>query len=160
MHTPRWVVAPMSGMGSAKHGGRANRPGVDALYLALETQTAIGEYQQASTLLPPGTLTTYKLTIAPIIDFTGGYSASAWPAIWEDFYCDWRELWFNQGIEPPSWVVGDEVIAAGAKGILFQSRLAAGGTNLVLFNSLLNAKDSLEVYDPDHVLPQDQSSWR
>ncbi|MDI1339520.1 MAG: RES domain-containing protein [Burkholderiaceae bacterium] len=49
MHVPRWAVAPTSGAGAGKHGGRANRPGVDALYLALETATAIREYQQVST---------------------------------------------------------------------------------------------------------------
>ncbi len=36
MHTPRWATAPTSGAGAAAHGGRANRPGVSALYLALE----------------------------------------------------------------------------------------------------------------------------
>jgi RES domain-containing protein len=133
MHVPRWAVAPTSGAGAAKLGGRANRPGVEALYLALETETAVREYQQVSTLLPPGTLTSYKLTAAPVVDFTVSFSASVWEPIWEDFYCDWRELWFNQRVEPPSWVVGDTVIAAGVKGILFPSRLAKGGTNLVLF---------------------------
>ena len=41
MHAPKWAVAPTSGAGAGKHGGRANRPGVDAIYLALETPTAI-----------------------------------------------------------------------------------------------------------------------
>jgi RES domain-containing protein len=71
-HVPRWAVAPTSGAGAGKHGGRVNRPGVEALYLALETETAIREYQQVSTLLPPGTLTSYQLTVAPVVDFTGG----------------------------------------------------------------------------------------
>lgn len=159
MHVPRWAVAPASGAGAGKHGGRANRPGVDALYLALETETAIREYQQVSTLLPPGTLTSYQLTAAPVVDFTAGYSASGWEPIWEDFYCDWRELWFNQRVEPPSWVVGDTVIAAGAKGILFPSRLAKGGTNLVLFTHMLAASDVLDVFDPGKALPQTQASW-
>lgn len=159
MHVPKWAVAPTSGAGAGKHGGRVNRPGVEALYLALETETAVREYQQVSTLLPPGTLTSYQLTAAPVVDFTGGYSASAWETIWEDFYCDWRELWFNQSIEPPSWVIGDAVIASGAKGILFPSRLAKGGTNLVLFTQMLAASDKLDVFDPGKALPQTQASW-
>ena len=77
MHLPRWAVAPTSGAGAAKHGGRANRPGVEALYLAMQPATAIDEYKQASTLLPPGTLTSYQVTVTPVVDFTGGYSASA-----------------------------------------------------------------------------------
>ncbi len=52
MHVPRWAVAPTSGAGAAKYGGRANRPGVEALYLAMKTETAIHEFQHVSTLLP------------------------------------------------------------------------------------------------------------
>jgi len=159
MHVPKWAVAPTSGAGAATHGGRVNRPGVEALYLALETETAVREYQQVSTLLPPGTLTSYQLTAAPVVDFTGGYSVSAWDPIWEDFYCDWREQWFNHRVEPPSWVIGDAVIAAGAKGILFPSRLATDGINLVLFTQMLAAPDVLEVFDPAKALPQSQASW-
>ncbi|MBL0285182.1 MAG: RES family NAD+ phosphorylase [Zoogloea sp.] len=55
MHTPKWAVSPLSGAGAAQHGGRANRPGVPVLYMALEMDTAIREYQQVSSLLPPGT---------------------------------------------------------------------------------------------------------
>ena len=157
MHVARWAVAPTSGAGAAKHGGRVNRPGVEALYLAMDT--TVREYQQVSTLLLLGTLKSYQLTAAPVVDFTAGYSASVSEPIWEDFYCDWRELWFNLGVEPPSWVVGDAVIAAGAKGILFPSRLAMGGTNLVLFTQMLAAPDVLDVFDPGKALPQTQASW-
>lgn len=69
MHVPRWVVAPTSGAGAAKHGGRVNRPGVAALYLALDIETAVRGYQQVSTLLPPGTLVNYQLTMGPVADF-------------------------------------------------------------------------------------------
>lgn len=159
MHVPRWAVSPTSGAGAGKHGGRANRLGVEALYLAMETGTAIHEYQQVSTLLPPGTLTSYQLTVKPIVDFTSGYNASDWDPIWQDFYCDWRDLWFNQRIEPPSWVIGDLVTASGAKGILFPSRLAKGGTNFVLFTQMISETDRLDVFDPSNALPRTQDSW-
>jgi len=35
VHTPKWAVSTNSGVGAAKHGEHVNRPGVDALYLAL-----------------------------------------------------------------------------------------------------------------------------
>lgn len=159
MHTPKWAVTPTSGAGAAKHGGRANRPGVAALYLALDTETAVKEYQQVSPLLPPGTLVSYQITAGMIADFQSGFDASNWDPIWEDFYCDWRELWFNQHIEPPSWVMGDEVIAAGAKGILFQSHISAAGVNLVVFPDTFIATDSLAVFDPGRALPKNQDSW-
>lgn len=92
---PQVAVAPTSGAGAGKHGGRANRIGLNALYLALDVNTAVREYQQISPLMPPGTLVSYQLTVDPIVDFTSGYHAEKWLPIWEDFYCDWRGCWFN-----------------------------------------------------------------
>lgn len=103
MHTPKWAVAPTSGEGAAAHGGRANRPGVAALYLGLDTETAVSEYRQISPLLPPGTLVSYQVTATPIVDFRLGYTSSQWDPLWEGFSCDWRELWFNRRVGPPSW---------------------------------------------------------
>jgi RES domain-containing protein len=160
MHTPRWATAPASGAGAADHGGRANRPGTPALYLALETETAVREYRQSSSLMPPGTLVSYTVRAVPVVDFRDGYNAEHWSGLWEEFYCDWRELWFNQRIEPPTWALADEVIAAGAKGILFMSALATGGVNLVLYTELLTAEDTLHVHDPAGMLPKNQDSWR
>ena len=160
MHTPRWATAPTSGVGAAAHGGRANRPGTPALYLALEPETAIREYQQLSPLMPPGTLVSYTVHIASVVDFRAGYDAEHWSELWEEFHCDWRELWFNQRVEPPSWVLADEALAAGAKGILFASKLGAGGLNLVVYNDMLAADDTLQVYDPTGALPKNQDSWR
>lgn len=68
-------------------------------------------------------------------------------------------LWFNQRIEPPSWVIGDAVVAGGAKGILFPSQLSDGGTNLVLYPEALADTDSIVVYDPGQALPKNQDSW-
>jgi RES domain-containing protein len=44
-HTPRWASEPLSGAGAARQGGRPNRAGVHALYLATSQETAIAEYQ-------------------------------------------------------------------------------------------------------------------
>jgi RES domain-containing protein len=160
MHTPRWAAAPTSGAGAAAHGGRANRPGTPALYLALEPETAIREYQQLSPLMPPGTLVSYTVHIASVVDFRAGYDAGQWSGLWEEFHCDWRELWFNRRVEPPSWVLADEALAAGAKGVLFASKLGEGGLNLVVYNEMLAADDTLQVYDPTGALPKNQDSWR
>ena len=123
MHTPKWAVQPTSGLGAAKRGGRVNRPGVEALYLSLERETAIQEYQQLSELLPPGLLVSYQVTVDSVVDFRRGYSTPEWDPLWENFYCDWRELWFNQHIEPPSWLIGDTVMAAGASRCAFSIKL-------------------------------------
>jgi RES domain-containing protein len=159
MHTPKWASQPTSGLGAAKSGGRLNRHGIEALYLSLERDTAIQEYQRLSELLPPGLLVSYQVTIGPVVDFRPSYHAPEWDPIWEDFYCDWRELWFNQHIEPPSWLIGDAVITAGAKGVIFHSSLEPNGTNLVLYPKSFSDLDSIEVYDPNQSLPKNQDSW-
>ena len=60
----------------------------------------------------------------------------------------------------PSWVLADEALAAGAKGVLFASKVAPGGANLVVYNDALAAYDTLQVYDPAGALPKNQDSWR
>jgi RES domain-containing protein len=160
MHVPKWAVAPTSGAGAGAHGGRANRIGTNALYLALDVDTAVQEYKQVSALLPPGTLVSYLVTAEPIVDFTDGYRGDTWAPLWEEFFCDWRACWFNERIEPPSWVLGDEVMAAGAKGILFRSALAPSAVNLVLYVDELGTDDIIEVFDPAGALPRNQHSWK
>ena len=160
MHTPKWATSPTSGAGAALHGGRANRPGLPALYLALEAGTALREYQQLSTLMPPGTLVSYTVRLTRVADFRSGYNGRDWSPLWEDFNCDWRELWFNRRIEPPSWVVADAAIAEGAQGILFASTVDPSGVNLVIYTEALTAADELTVYDPHNSLPKTQDSWR
>lgn len=71
----------------------------------MDPETAVKEYQQVSTLLPPGTLVSYQLTAFPVIDFRSGYDPVEWSNIWDDFFSNWRELWFHQRIEPPSWTI-------------------------------------------------------
>ena len=51
VHDPKWSLAPVSGAGAARFGGRANRPGINALYLSLELETALAEYRQLDALI-------------------------------------------------------------------------------------------------------------
>lgn len=41
MDMPRWGGAPASCTAATQHGGRVNRPGVEARYLAMETDTPV-----------------------------------------------------------------------------------------------------------------------
>jgi RES domain-containing protein len=157
VHDPKWASAPASGAGAGKYGGRANRPGVNALYLSLELETALAEYKQMDALLEPALMVSYQLSVESVVDFRKGFS-SEWDPLWQDFFCDWRRMHFYEGIEPPSWVLGDEVIAAGAKGIMFKS-IITGGTNIVLYNDALTSMDTIKVHDPHQALPKNQNSW-
>lgn len=159
LHSPKWAHEPASGAGAAKHGGRLNRPGVQALYLAADVQTAVAEFQQQSSLLAPGTLVSYSVSLSNVVDFSQGYEPAAWDPIWQDFFCEWRKLALNQ-IEPPSWVISDLVQGTAFQGVLFPSSAHHGGINLVVYPARLTASDKLAPIDPRGDLPKDQSSWR
>lgn len=60
--TPRWAHAPESGAGAALAGGRFNRPGAEARYLAATPETALAECPGESPLLPPAMLGSGKLS--------------------------------------------------------------------------------------------------
>ena len=156
---PRWSHAPTSGAGAARKGGRFNRPGLEALYLSKDAITAVEEYRQHERLLPPGTLVTFLVGPLMVVDFSAGFESGRWEPIWADYACNWRRLAFDERSEPPSWVLGDLALDAGAAGILFPSSVHAGGTNLVLFNSSQLPARMLRVHDPDKHLPDDARSW-
>ena len=149
---------PVSGAGAGRFGGRFNRIGVNALYLSLELETALAEYRQLDALMPPALMVSYRVKVDLVVDFRSGYT-SAWNPLWQEFHCDWRRMVYHEKIEPPSWVIGDQVIATGAKGILFPSVLGRG-TNLVLYTDRLDGADAVEAYDPKSALPQNQDSWK
>jgi hypothetical protein len=107
----------------------------------------------------PGLIVSYPITVDTIVDLRGGFGAAR-DALWQDFYCDWSKLHFNDGIEPLTWIIGDQVLAASGKGTLFASSIRPGGTNLVLYNDELTDTDSVVAHDPNHMLPKNQDSWR
>lgn len=65
---------------------------------------------------------------------------------------DWRAEWFGKAIEPPTWYMADEVVAAGLDGIVFPSQARPGGTNLLIYASSTRPAAALRVYDPAGVL--------
>jgi RES domain-containing protein len=145
--TPRWAHMPESGAGAAVAGGRFNRPGIEARYLADSPEAALREYQRESDLLPPATVVTYLVSTTKVVDFTGGFISGTWSEIWSDAYCSWRAIAFLGDAEPPSWVIGDLVIASGAAGLLYRSATNFEATCLVLYPAA-RAKFSAQVHDP------------
>lgn len=158
-HTPQWASQPLSGAGAALRGGRFNRPGIHALYLSDSSATALAEYQQLDTLLPPCTLVTYLVELRRVVDFRAGFAPDQWSPLWQEWSCEWRRMSLVEKIEPPSWVLADEVMQAGFAGIVFPS-LRGSGVNLVVFPDQLGAGDTLAIHDPRSALPRDQSSWQ
>ena len=157
--TPKWAFVPASGAGAAAEGGRFNRPGVEALYLARTPETALEEYKQGASIVPPATLAAYTVTAEQVVDFSEGFDPGAWAPQWAEWGGLWKRIARINRKVPPSWKLADAVITAGYRGILFPSTRAPGGTNLVLYPANLSGRDSVEVHDPDGRLPTGQSSW-
>ena len=108
--------------------------------------------------MPPLTLVSYEVVLHHVVDFSRGFDPTHWPPLWQELTCDWRRLAFYKETEPPSWVLADQVLSAGGRGVLFPSQRAAG-VNLVVFPDALTPADQLSVYDPAQRLPRDRSSW-
>lgn len=157
--TPKWAFLPTSGAGAAIDGGRFNRPGVEALYLSRAPQTALEEYRQGASIVPPATLAAYRITLAEVADLSQGFEPEIWDEAWVQWDCAWREIARIDKKVPPSWKLADQIITAGMRGLLFPSLRHAGGTNLVLFPANLLDGDKIEVHDPDNHLPRNQTSW-
>lgn len=150
--TPAYAGTPRSGMGAARRGGRFNRPQQEALYLSIDEATALAEYKQDNPWLPPGTICTFFVNGLQVADLSAGFDPERWPPLWADFAVDWRAEWFDKSIEPPTWYMADDVVAAGLDGILFPSQTRPGGTNLVVYRSSERSEQQLRVYDPNGAL--------
>ncbi len=159
--SPRWAHQPESGAGAALAGGRFNRPGVEARYLAQDSETALAEYQAESPLLSPSTLVSFRVNADPIVDFTGGYTPASWSSIWAQAECNWKRLSMLEDIEPPSWVIGDLVRERGFAGILYRSTRRAGGLCLVLYPDMQAGTGfTAAAHDPNAQLPRNDASWQ
>jgi len=158
-HSPDWAHLPTSGAGAAVNGGRFNRPGIEALYLSVEPETALAEYRQGASITPPATLVAYHVDVDGIIDLSGGYDPASWPAEWAEIGCDWKYIARIEQHDPPTWLIGDGLIRGGARGLLFPSFRHAGGTDLVLFSANLGPDCCIEPHDPAAKLPKNRSSW-
>ncbi|GHU04814.1 hypothetical protein FACS1894158_05910 [Betaproteobacteria bacterium] len=148
-HTPQWASQPLSGAGAALKGGRFNREGTEALYLSLDEMTALREYQQTSSFLPPCTICSYTVTLRHLVDLRQLRQGEPWDELWHDWREDWRHLKFDLHIEPPTWVLADMVLAHGYTGILFPSQVNDGGTNVVVYVDQLKNGNTVEINDPD-----------
>lgn len=148
----------MSGAGSAKNGGRFNRPGRHALYLSEEVETALAEYQQNMLRTPkPGMLVAYDVDMADMIDLTNPKTLSALKIDNKAFECSWKIL-RSKGEPIPTWDLAERLIADGVAGVRVPSFAAAGGVNVVLWNWRA-PPNVATVSDPNNDLPKDQSSW-
>jgi len=150
----RHQFSPTSGEGARLYGGRWNRKGVLALYLAADAVTAVAEYYQG--LPKPGTLVPYHLDARAIADLTDAAAGPCDARVAEALAANWKAVALLDGKTPPSWTLADELIAAGAEGALVPSTQNVGGRNLVLWQWHEKGQPgdgaALTVLDPDAAL--------
>lgn len=120
---------------------------------------SVGGIQAGCQHHPPATLAAYKITLSEIADLSRGFDPNVWDSAWKEWDCAWRQIARIDSKIPSSWKLADLVITTGLRGTLFPSLRHAGGTNLVIFSANLVEGDKVAVHDPDHRLPNDQSSW-
>lgn len=150
----RHQFSPTSGEGARRYGGRWNRKGCAALYLAADAVTAVAEYYQG--LPKPGTLVPYHVNALRIADLTNAAAGPNDTRVAEALVANWKVTAFLDGKTPPSWALADDLIAAGAEGALVPSVQNPGGRNLVLWQwhepDREGAGAALTLLDPDNAL--------
>lgn len=162
-HDPGWSFSPLSGEGAAKTGGRFNRRGQRALYLALDAITAVGECTQGFTLrMLPLLLCEYDVDIDPVADLRDGPGRRTHRVALADLGCGWLTH-LRAGTVAPSWKVADRLHRKGFAGILapaFFPGATAANCNLILWRWGPDLPAKVSAYDPTGRLPKDQLSWR
>lgn len=129
--SPRWAHAPLSGEGAARHGGRWNPPGVKALYLSLEIETAFAEYQQELGTRP-GVFVAYDVERAMALDLRQAEGRATAGLEAEDLLAPWKEIAWVRGRTPASWAACERLVGE-VDGLIAPSVQREGGANLILW---------------------------
>lgn len=161
-HDPAWSFTPLSGEGAAITGGRFNRKGQAALYLALDVMTAVAECTQGfSFRLQPLTMCEYDVDCEPLADLRDAEGRARHDVPLDDLACGWLTC-LRARREAPSWRVADRLRAEGHAGMLVPS-FVPGATpanhNLVLWRWGPELPCQVKVHDPAGRLPKNQLSW-
>jgi RES domain-containing protein len=161
-HHPMWAYSPLSGEGAKRFGGRFNRPGLAALYTALDFTTAWLEAQQGFPFKPqPLTLVAYQVDCTDIVDLHEPEVQASLGIHHNDLACAWEMMMLNQQI-PPTWVITEHLLQQGCAGLLVRSfapGCSAANRNLVLFDWGDSQPHAIQVVDDLGRLPHNPTSW-
>ncbi|MCT4371019.1 RES domain-containing protein [Yangia mangrovi] len=133
--SPYWAYRPLSGEGAERFGGRFNRVGRAALYLADSVETALNEVQQAGQFAPV-TLVAVEADLDPLFDACDAAALAQIGARPEDLALpDWAARQAMQG-SAPTQDLAERVLAMGFCGMRvpsFAPGARAAARNLVLW---------------------------
>ena len=151
-HHPAWAFEPTSGEGARLTGGRFNRKGTPALYLALRLETAVGECAQGfAHRIPPMTLCEYEIDVEPVADLASDEGRRALGIRLEELDCAWLELML-EGRKVPSQEAAERLKRQGYAGALVPSFMPGAGpddVNLVLWAWGNRRPWLVRVHDPE-----------
>jgi RES domain-containing protein len=154
---PVWSFAPLSGAGAARQGGRWNRAGQAALYLAFDAITAMLEYNQ-SVEFHPVTLAEYHITGARLADLTDTRDCDALGIDSKLHNQSWYDVVRRGGI-PPQWPVADRLQRLWFDGVVYPSMQNPRGKAACLWNWNGLIGPCVTVFDREQRLPRNQQSW-
>ncbi|HEX6861053.1 MAG TPA: RES domain-containing protein [Caulobacteraceae bacterium] len=150
--SPRWAHAPLSGEGAARLGGRWNPPGVKALYLSAELETAVAEYQQELNTRP-GTFVAYDVAGARVASIVEPRRLREVGLEAGDAVAPWKEIAWVRKQTPAGWALFDK-LEGRADGLLVPSAQRVGGVNLVLWRWNETGGPTVSHHDPREELPR------
>lgn len=162
-HHPKWSYAPTSGEGARLHGGRFNKIGRAALYLALTYDGAYREAAKGGALPSPLTLVSYRLDVEPILDTFDPKAGKVYDLPTDELGGRNWERSMGKGLEVESHVLAERLITEGFVGMIvpsFVRNAPLGAMNIVLWTWSDNLPHKVEVEDPEGRLPKDRASWR
>ena len=161
-HDPRWSFAPVSGEGARLKGGRFNRSGTPALYLALRAEGAMREAEAGFPYrFQPMTLCAYDVVAQRVVDATDAAVLAQLDMVPADLACPWR-LEVAERRTPRSWQLADALQNLDAQGMLYPSfapAATASDVNLVLWQWQGGDGAAVRVIDDDRRLPSSRASW-
>jgi RES domain-containing protein len=162
-HNPRWSFASLSGAGAARHGGRFNPVGMEALYTSKRFETAWLEAQQGFAFkAQPLTLVAYDVDCDDVADLTDPATCTGLGVSAQDLACPWEAL-ARGGINPPSWQITRRLYDDGIAAIIVPSYATGAGEddiNVVFWRWSYTKPHFVRAVDDYGRLPRDDASWR
>lgn len=132
---PYWAYRPLSGDGAARLGGRFNKVGRPALYLAFSVETALNEVNQAGSFMPT-TLIAVAADLEPVLDATDAAALAGFDLGPEALADPHWAMRMAQGRSVPTQTLAERAISEGYCGMIvpsFAPGARAEARNMVLW---------------------------
>ncbi|NNK09583.1 MAG: RES domain-containing protein [Myxococcales bacterium] len=161
-HNPEWSWDPLSGAGARLHGGRFNRRSLPAFYSSLDVLVAVREASPLGAPFHPVTLCQYRVDCEDIFDTRDLKAMKRERVTRNELDCPSWNQEMLEGKVPASQQLADRLVAKGYVGMLVRSFAHGAGPddiNLVLWKWTKRRPYKVTLFDPEHRLPRDASSW-